>query len=69
MSTNPINLTSPDAIFKRKEDRRRNVAALTVEEKVEMLVQLQQLAWQVASETGRPCSSPWGTQEVSDKQK
>lgn len=49
-----------DAAFRRKSERRKDLAALPIEEKIEMLVQLQYLAWQVARETGRPCRTPWG---------
>jgi len=62
------NLTPRDAIYRRKEERRRNLAALTVEEKVAILIELQQLASQVAKEVGRPCQLPWGAEEAEPGQ-
>jgi len=52
--------TTKEAIFRRKHERRLDLAALPPEEKVRMLIQLQYLAKQVAQDTGRPCKSPWG---------
>jgi hypothetical protein len=54
------SLTTHEAIFRRKHERRQELASLSPEVKVKMLIQLQHLASQVAHETGRPCKKPWG---------
>jgi hypothetical protein len=58
-------LTTKEAIFRRKHERRQYLAALPPEEKVRMLIQLQYLASQVAHDTGRPCKSPWGHKDAA----
>ncbi len=53
------SLTTKEAIYRRKFDRRQGLASLSPEEKVKMLIKLQHLASQIALEVGRPCQSPW----------
>lgn len=48
-------------LFARKSERRRELAALPVEQKFEILLRLQQLASDVALAAGRPAPSPWKT--------
>ena len=46
-------------LFARKRERRRELAALPVEQKFEILLRLQRLASDVARAAGRPASEPW----------
>ena len=48
-------------LFAEKRERRRELAALPVEQKFEILLQLQQLARDVAVAAGRPAPAPWKT--------
>ena len=48
-----------EELFRQKRERRRMVAALPVEEKFEILLKLQQLAFEVAVSAGRPPRPPW----------
>jgi hypothetical protein len=58
-----MNQTSAQQIaaelFEQKRSRRKEVAALPVERKFEILLQLQRLAYDVAKSTGRPAREPW----------
>jgi len=46
-------------IFARKRERRRELAALPVERKLEILLHLQQIAHDVALAAGRIAPQPW----------
>ena len=46
-------------LFARKRARRRELAALPVEEKFAILLRLQQLASEVAQAAGRSARTPW----------
>jgi hypothetical protein len=54
---------SPDAskakLFSAKESRRRELATLPIEQKIEILVKLQHLASNVGRHAGRPYKKPW----------
>lgn len=54
----PIGRLAQD-IFARKRERRRKLAALPVERKLEILLHLQQIAHDVALATGRTARQPW----------
>jgi hypothetical protein len=45
--------------FARSRERRRRLAALSFEEKVEILVRLQELAREVRLAAGRPSPPTW----------
>lgn len=47
------------AVFTGKRERRRQLAALPVEQKFTILLHLQQLASEVAKAAGRPAKKPW----------
>lgn len=42
-----------------KEARRKKMATLSVEEKFEILIKLQNLAWQIGRSQGRKPPRPW----------
>lgn len=48
-----------EASFKHKRDRRRELAALPIEEKVEILILLQRMVADIAWETRREKLEPW----------
>ena len=48
-----------EASFRQKKERRRELAALPIEEKVEILLQLQQMVAEVAWETRGAKLEPW----------
>jgi hypothetical protein len=54
---------SPDAsktkLFLAKESRRRELATLPIEQKIEILVKLQHIASNVGRQVGRPYQKPW----------
>ncbi len=52
-------LKSQEELFQAKAERRRDLAALPVEEKFEMLIKLQQMASAVAKQAGREYKKPW----------
>ena len=51
-------------LFAAKQQRRRKLAALPVEEKFEILLRLQRIAFDTANAMHRPARTPW----VSAKQ-
>ncbi len=48
-----------DRLFCGKEDHRRKLAALPIEAKVRIIVQLQEIAAEIARSTGRTPREPW----------
>lgn len=58
---------SIDELFARKLERRRQLADLPIEEKVAIVVKLQQVAHRIAKQTGRPCREPWVLDEPSEE--
>jgi hypothetical protein len=61
MSTDSSDV-SQNQLFSAKEAHRRALASKSVEEKLAILIQLQQLASTVARETGRSYREPWKLQ-------
>jgi hypothetical protein len=47
------------AVFAQKEQRRRVLAALPVEEKYQHFLQLQRMVAETLRAAGRPCPEPW----------
>jgi hypothetical protein len=62
MSTNP-RAVSKEELFRAKESRRRDLAALPIEEKIKILIKIQHLASSVARQTGRKYRKPWDVKE------
>ena len=56
-----------DASFRQKEERRRELAALPIEEKVEILVRLQQMVADVVWETQGTKLEPWKLESNPEK--
>ncbi len=58
-----MNLKTPveynDAMFRAKAERRRQLAELPFDEKVEIVVKLQQIAYELTAASGRPARKPW----------
>lgn len=52
-----------EASFKKKRERRRELAALPIEEKVEILILLQRMVAEIAWETRRVKLEPWKLEE------
>ncbi len=48
-----------DRLFRGKEDHRRTLAALPIEDKVRIIVQLQEIAAEIARAAGRTPREPW----------
>jgi hypothetical protein len=48
-----------EELFRQKRERRREMAALPVETTFEILLKLQQLAYDVAKGAGRTPREPW----------
>lgn len=48
-----------EELFREKRQRRRELAALSVEEKFKILLQLQRFACDVAKASGRQPRQPW----------
>lgn len=46
-------------IFRRKRERRRQLAKLSFEEKIDLLIRMQNLAWQISQQMHRPGKKPW----------
>jgi hypothetical protein len=59
MAPNPSLQAVTEEVFRQKETRRRELAALPFEEKIAILVRLQQLASAVSKETRGHCRKPW----------
>jgi hypothetical protein len=60
-------LVSSEELFARKELRRRDLAALPIEEKIKMLVKLQHMANAVRHQSGRKYRKPWDVTLPSDE--
>ncbi len=54
---------SNDDLFKSKESRRRELAALPIEEKIQILIKLQHIASNIGREAGREYKKPWGKKQ------
>ncbi|MFM8469059.1 MAG: hypothetical protein ACKODH_03670 [Limisphaerales bacterium] len=66
METNPLatlNAASPtelaQAVFAQKEQRRRSLAALPVEEKYRHFLKLQRMVADATRAAGKPAPKPW----------
>ncbi len=51
--------------FQKKKERRRQLAALSFEEKIEILVRLQQLTSEISMQTRGTCRKPWWNSETA----
>ncbi len=58
MSTEP-NSDSQTELFRKREARRAELAAKSVEEKLETLIKLQKLTSELARQAGREYKEPW----------
>ena len=47
------------AIFQKKRERRRQLAKLTFEEKIDLLVRMQHLASDISMQARGTCKKPW----------
>lgn len=63
MSTDP-KLVSKEELFKAKESRRRELAALPIEEKIELLVEMQRWECDINRHTGRVHQKPWNITKI-----
>lgn len=59
MNTNNDKSVSLEQLLQTKESRRHELAALPVEEKVTILVQLQRISTDIARQSGRESQEPW----------
>ena len=70
MTTRISDTPFPESILAAKKERRRRLAALPIEEKLRILVEMQRLASDIARSAGRPTREPWvldgGGTEVVD---
>lgn len=60
MSADPLDTPNQDQ-FRKKAERRRALAKLSIEEKLKRLVQLQRVAYTIGLQSGRKPRKPWGT--------
>lgn len=58
MSTDPTRISTED-LLRNKEMRRQALAAKTVEEKVDLLIKLQEMTSEIARQSGREYKKPW----------
>lgn len=58
MSNDHVLITA-DELHRSKKARRVELAQLSVEKKVEILIKLQKLTSEVARQAGRPYRKPW----------
>jgi hypothetical protein len=72
MEENPLSNLSyrsaaelAQAIFAQKEQRRRTLAALPVEEKYRHFLQLQRMVAETLRAADRPCPEPWPLEHPS----
>jgi hypothetical protein len=56
---NPRLKELAEASFRQKRERRRELAALPIEEKVEILIMLQRMVAEIAWETRQQKLEPW----------
>ena len=54
-------------LFLKKKQRRRQVASLTFEEKIEILVRLQNLASEISLQARGTCRKPWWDPDAPDR--
>ena len=59
MNENRLTIDNQDQ-FRKKAERRRELAALPIEEKLKRLVKLQCIAYSIGKQSGRPARAPWG---------
>jgi len=55
----------PEDRIRQDRERRRRLARLPVEEKIRILVELQELAASIARSRGRPVRRPWPRPDAS----
>ncbi|MBX9770205.1 MAG: hypothetical protein K2X29_02475 [Candidatus Obscuribacterales bacterium] len=58
MSANQRPISKED-LFEAKESRRHDLAALPIEEKLQLLIKMQHLESEVARNAGRKHQKPW----------
>ena len=46
-------------IFRKKKERRRQLALLSFEEKIDLLVRMQHLASEISKQARGTCKKPW----------
>ncbi len=63
MSINPIEV-SKEELFRQKRSRRQDLAKLSIEEKIKVLIKLQHLASSIGRQTGRKHRKPWDVQAI-----
>lgn len=66
MST-PNRLVSTEELFAKKEARRRELAELPMEEKLQAVVKLQQIATTIGRNVGRETRKPWVIRQKADQ--
>lgn len=54
-----MTLVTQEEIFRARESRRRELANKSVEEKLFLLIKLQEMTSEVARQVGRDCKQPW----------
>lgn len=59
MSKKPTEKKPIEDFFAAKKVRRSKLASLPIEEKVKILIELQQMASKAAEAGGRPSKKPW----------
>ena len=64
---NPRLQELAEASFRQKQERRRELAALPIEEKVEILVRLRQMVADIAWETRGAKLEPWKLESNTQK--
>ena len=50
-------------VLEAKKNRRRELARLSFEQKIQIVVKLQQVSAEICSKTGRPAPMPWGSRD------
>lgn len=55
----PIQAELARQLWQQKRQRRRQLAALPIEEKIRLLIRLQRLANEVRQQVGRPVRPEW----------
>lgn len=48
-----------EALFRAKEERRRELACLPIEEKIKIIVEMQKMVQHIPTPSGEPRPKPW----------
>lgn len=67
MSTEPSNETTVEQLLKAQARHHRLQAGLPIEEKIAILVRLQTINAQLASQKGRTAREPWKIRDVKSR--